>query len=305
MTLSGNSNIERLPGSFETHLRREIPTGAFAGGQVEFEYAPAGWPKKDGSPRLQDHRAYWWTGPDDEKRTRMVSSTTWGDAVHPKSLQWFGEKHGVYGAAEIVRRGLWNFLDEEDEDDLYELVKSHRLGVDAARDRAATRGIDVHTILENYALRSEFPNPSDHLPEMHGYIQAAARWLQFADPEPLEVEQLVCSPEDGYAGRIDLIAKINGLRTIVDFKSQERGQVFRAAHFQVASYRRADHKMGSRWADRCVIVVLSPDGVFREADCLVTDLELTDALRFYRAAKRVDADCEKANRIERKAREAA
>jgi hypothetical protein len=298
---AGKSTVHELhpsqiPGAFETHLIRETPIGL-----IEFESAPSGFLLKSGELRKADWRAYYHTPIEETKRKRLVSVTTWGDVVHPKNLSYFGEEHGVYGAAEVFRRGQ----DWSDEHDLLSLVRSQKLGVDAARDRAASRGLDMHAVLESYMLTGTVPNPSDFAPEIVGYYQALSRWLLKADPEPVHVELLVASPDDGYAGRLDLVAKIGGLKCLADLKTQERGQSYRGHHYQLAAYRRGMFKCGDGWPDRSMIVVLAADGGFREIDCQVTDPMLSTALAFYRDAVGIDRACEKANKIEREARRAA
>jgi hypothetical protein len=256
-----------VPGALERMLRRELPDGAV----IEFEEAPAGWLTKDGEIRRKDHRAYYFTpassecGPcdgsgrvagkrpnttkqcpgckgtgDPGRRTRKTSVTTALDAICPKpGLQPWYEARGIEGAIEAVRLGLIDPFDPASAAMAVDMVRSRRLGADRARDDAADRGLNVHACLEHYMLTGEPPNPADHPVEHWGYLRALTRALLLLDPEPVAVEQLVCHPEDGYAGRLDLRARINGRLTTVDAKTQERGGIYMAAHAQVNLYERA------------------------------------------------------------------
>ncbi|MGV0005906.1 MAG: PD-(D/E)XK nuclease family protein [Candidatus Porifericomitaceae bacterium WSBS_2022_MAG_OTU9] len=61
----------------------------------------------------------------------------------------------------------------------------------------------------------------------------ALRLLQDMGAQPLYVEQAMYSPSLSYAGRIDLIAKIDGELTIIDWKGGSHTQVY---NLQVAGY---------------------------------------------------------------------
>ncbi len=112
----------------------------------------------------------------------------------------------------------------------------------------------------------------------------------------------MCHPEDGYAGRLDLRARIGGLLTTVDLKSQERAGIYRGAHLQVGLYERAAVRCGDEPAARRLVVVVAANGDYREMAADHPDSLLDAALTFYREAKPVDSFCESANRAEKAAR---
>lgn len=312
----------------QEHLQREVP----GVGLIEYETAPAGWVTKDGKRRQSDWRAYHltpeqdcscdsgWLGVGEEaepcdwckgsgrirgKRTRLPSVTTWLGQVLPKDLTRYGEEHGIRGTMEAVRRGEIDPHEHTDEDAVHR-VRALKLGADAARDRAATRGTDAHSIVEAFLRTGIAPRLAGWPPEIHGYIRALTDWVLAARPEPVEpvhVEQLVVSPTHGYAGRFDLIATINGVRTLVDFKTHPKGFIWPAAHFQTRAYARAAVECGDGPVDRVMIVVFAADGSFRTTECCVDDAMLDAALGFWRAVRPVNALCERANRAEKRARE--
>jgi hypothetical protein len=288
-----------VPGGIEHYLRRELPDG----GLIEFEQAPAGWLTKAGEVRRKPWRAYMYTPPGG-KRTRLPSTTTLLDAICPKDgLPHWSEARGIEGAVEAMRHGLIG--PNTSPADAVGVVRSNRLGAEAIRDRAADRGLNVHDCLEQYMTTGRAPRLAEHHPDHHGYISALTKWLLHAKPEPLAVEQLVCHPEDGYAGRLDLRARIGGLLTTVDLKTQERAGIYRTAHWQVCLYERAAVRCGDEPASRKIVVVVAADGEFREMAADHDDSAIDTVLAYYRACKPVDSVCESANRVERNSRKAA
>lgn len=317
-----------MPGGLEVQDRRELASG----GVIEFEFAPAGWLTQDGLPRERDHRAYYWTPQADcvacagtgrapsekrpdgtikckpcdgtglTKRQRMASVSTVLDCILPKpGLPPWAEARGIEGAIEAVRRDEIN-LAVHANDEAVGIVRALRLGADRARDDAATRGLNVHDLLREYMQTGEAPTFSDHPIEQHGYIRALSRWLLATKLEPETVEEMVCSPDDGYAGRTDLVARGDGFRIRFDAKTQERGGIYESAHVQVKLYDRAAVALGDEPADLLKVVVFAENGEFREMACMADDKAADCALAWWRAIKPVSSACEGANRIEREAR---
>lgn len=287
-----------IPGAMEHMLRREIP----GKGLIEFEQAPSGWLKKDGEPRIKPWRAYHWT-PLDAKRGRFPSTTTLLDDICPKGgLPVWSEEEGIKGAIEAMRMGLIG--EETTLDEAVEIVRANKLGAENAKRQAAQRGLNVHALLEAYMLSGAAPKLSEHPVEHRGYIQGLTRWLLADNPEPVAVEQLVAHPEQGYAGRLDLRARIDEHLVTVDLKTQERGGIYLTAHWQVGLYERAAVWCGDEPADRKMVVVVAANGEFRTMAADHEDWRLDAALAYYRAQKPINSACESANRAERKAREA-
>lgn len=288
-------DLSTVRGAMEHTLRRELDAGL-----IEFEEAPIGWLGKNGKPREKAWRAYHWT-PTDGGRERLPSTTTILDAICPKGgLPAWSEARGVEGAVEALRRGL---IDEETSlDAAVEVVRENKLGAEAAKRKAAQRGLNVHALLEAYMRTGAAPKLGEH-PEHHrGYIQGLTRWLLVKQPEPVAVEELVVHPVLGYAGRLDLRARIDGQLVTVDLKTQERGGIYATAHWQVAMYERAAVWCGDEPADRKIVVVVSANGEFREMAADHDERRLDAALAYYEAAKPIEAECEAANRIEYEAR---
>jgi hypothetical protein len=285
----------------KTAMRRELPDGAL----IEFEAAPAGWLTKKGDVRRGAWRAYHGTLPDGRRR-RQPSVTTLLDEICGKGgLVPWSEARGIEGAIHAVRAGLINVHDPASVAAAVQTVRANQLGADAARDKAADRGIDVHYCLETYMRTGSPPAASEFPTDRRGYLQALSRWLLKADPEPVAVEELVWHPEDGYAGRLDLRAVINGSLTTVDAKTQERAGIYLGAHAQVSLYERAAIRCGDQPADRRLVVVFAANGEFREMPADHPDGFTDAALAWIREGRPVNQMCEQQNRVEREARRAA
>ncbi len=290
-----------IPGAMEVTKRRVLPDG----GLIEFESAPAGWLTKKGTPRLKDYRAYHYCSPGG-KGVRLPSVSTILDSICPKpGLAYWSEARGIEGAVRAVRLGLIDPEDPASAANAVAQVRAARLGADRARDTAAERGLNVHACLEHYMRTEEPPNPADHPAEYHGYLRAMTRWLLKTGIEPEAVEELVAHPEDGYAGRMDLRGRIDGVLTAVDAKTQERAGIYGSAHAQLSLYERAAVECGDDPADRLVVVVFAANGEFREMPADHPSSFADAALAWCRAIRPVDAMCEAQNRVEREARKVA
>lgn len=289
-----------VKGGLQEYKTRQLDDG----GLIEFEFAPVGYLTKKGEPRMKEWRAYFYTAPGGP-RTRQVSVTTLLDLVTSKGgLPYWFEGGGIKGAHEAHQRGLLTI--DDDFDRAVQVVRSEKLGAEAERERAADRGLNVHALLEEYMTTGTAPNPSKH-PEPHrGFITGMVKWLIAADPEPVMIEELVASPGDGYAGRMDLLAKTHTIGgralTGIDVKTQENAGIYLQAHVQLALYIRGHVFCGGEPPGRGLVVVFSQDGEYREAELAITDQAALAALEWYRFARPVEAACESENRAQKKAR---
>lgn len=251
-----------------------IVTRTVEGGTLTFEHFPAGTPTKQGTPRKADWRCY------RLDRRRFISTTTLIDAAVPKpALFRWHEDRGAEGATIAYQMGELEGVHPEDSG---ERVRLLGLGADAAKNRAASRGLDVHTILEDWAREQRIPALADHPVEHRGYVQACARFLIAHRPEPVAVEQITCHQELGYAGRIDLIADIDGRRVVVDYKTSKA--IWMEAHIQNVAYQAAERRQGER-IDGGLIVRLGEDGTFEAVECRATDEQWHALVGWYEALR--------------------
>jgi len=153
-------------------------------------------------------------------------------------------------------------------------VRLTREGKDwlAERDAAAERGTQTHELVARL-IQGERASLADLPDDVRAWGQAAYRWL--ADTEPVRemVETMVCWPKVRLAGRIDLVAQIDGVRTLVDFKTREDWKLtktgakeppYESNLLQLDLYQGALAASGHEVAERGLIVRLGPDGSYDE-----------------------------------------
>lgn len=116
--------------------------------------------------------------------------------------------------------------------DRLERIKKEWRGV---RDRAALRGTEVHNLAEKVVHGEEIEVP-DHLA---GHLESYIQFLDDFKVIPILVEKPVFSRTYQYAGTFDLIAEINGVRWLLDIKTNASG-VYPETALQLAAYRFAD-----------------------------------------------------------------
>jgi hypothetical protein len=230
------------------------------------------------------------------KRVRLTSVTTLIDQILPKpALVPWAERETAEGMLTLLRAGeLHPSLTAHE---ALAAMREAKIGAEGVRTTAARRGVDVHALLERYARDGTWADPVGLLDvDDYPYAHALNDWLRANRPEPHEIEQLVADPEHGYAGRLDLIATIDGQRTLVDLKTSPVAAIHEAAHTQCRLYHRASLVCGSDPCDRLMVVVVAKDGKYREEDCLLTDNAADAGLQWHRGLKPVSAHCAAANR---------
>jgi len=257
-------------------LRREVPWGL-----IEFEQDP---PKQNG----WQHRAYFVTPADKRRRERYPSVTTFGGVLDKPALTRWKEDTGVRNAIAAERAGL---LKDIGIDEVAGVIRDNRMGSEAALGAAASRGTDIHALIERYFTDGAVPNPADHPPEHRGYIRGAVRWLLSADArgiEPEASEQLVAHPDLRYAGRYDLRARLGGLAHIIDFKTG-KGIVWPDHHYQPVAYGMADAACGAEPVHGCLIVAIGPEGTYQEMRSCADEHDVRALIDVYRRVQRINA----------------
>ena len=250
---------------------RDLPDGS----RLEYQERESGW------------RAYHYRAPGSDKLVRLPSVTTILDEVCVKHalLEWY-EERGVIAALTLERAGE---LDGVPIEDVASLIRERDLGGKASARKAAGRGTTIHAVLQTYMETGDFPNPRELPEEFRGYVVGLAKWLMRANPEPIAIEQIVCSPSYGYAGRYDLRAMVYGQDTLIDLKTNTRCALYREAALQTAAYPEADVECGADPPERHLLVAVGPNGTYVEGRPLVTSVEAWHrALGLYQALKLVE-----------------
>jgi hypothetical protein len=262
-------------------LVRDLPDGS----QIQFEYAPVGWPTKSKPDQLRkaEWRRYYHHNHD--ARTELTSVTTILDVLAKQALYAWHEDHGARGAVEAARLG--ELPDDLPLDEVVGRVRALGLGAQAAKMRAAKRGLDVHDALEVWAKTSSLPDPATMDPEHRPYLRGLARALLKLDPAPVACEQLVCSTEHRFAGRYDMRATVAGADCLLDLKTNAAGRGWPEAHVQLPAYALAELECGGTMPERLLVVGVGPDGAFNVDECCGSPDDFLAVLAAFRSMGRV------------------
>jgi hypothetical protein len=147
------------------------------------------------------------------------------------------------------------------------------LSAQKAHTRASERALDIgsqaHKLVEwsmHKALgRAVGPEPKVREEALLAYL-AWQDWLLAHRVEPVWIEQAVYHPTLGYAGTLDLVARVDGVLALVDIKTSKA--VYAEYELQVAAYAHALAAMGHERVEVGYIVRL-PKAVEPGADVAV------------------------------------
>jgi hypothetical protein len=225
----------------------------------------------------------------------VPSVTTVLDILHKPALTWWGMKVGIAGVTEVYDRwvaacrskehdGHTYFEDFSDEwymhgpDEWAKLLTAHKLTINHVRDKAARRGTSVHAALEAWAVTGNLAHPDDFPEEEQGYVKGLNAFLADCKGHlfPKESELMVGSKDHGFAGRFDLMAKVDsggwlefqtGPRTkrtlfpgigIFDLKTSKG--VYDSHYLQLSAYRLALEESGYGRSDFEAVILVNADG---------------------------------------------
>lgn len=170
------------------------------------------------------------------------------------------------------------------------------------RDLASKRGTSTHDLILRMLMgRASLADLDD---EDRAFGQAGARWLMDRSPKVLDAERMVASTEHGFAGRFDLLARLDGKATRVDFKTTTRWSYKRKAGkptdlklppffegvLQLSAYELAARESGYAAADTLLIVRLGPDGTYDETAVPYVPDRFLSALAAYDAKRETERE---------------
>ncbi len=257
-------------------VERDIP----GVGVLRFEELGAGeWLTQKGEPAKKDKRVYTLDG----GLLDSVSAIT--NTLAKEALYAWYEDHGARGGAEAQRRGE---LDSLEPREIIRRVRALELGADKQRDEAAERGKAIHAAFETLATTGVAPRLADYPEEWRPWVQGAARAWLLMNPEPEEAERIVCNPQYGYAGRPDLVCRINGRRTLVDYKTG-KGKVYEQAHYQTRLYAMAFEPSMLEPVEDIIIVGISDEGNVNLVHCEATELDALGLRSVFHSRKQINA----------------
>lgn len=154
------------------------------------------------------------------------------------------------------------------------------------RDSAGTRGQSIHDALERLARDNAAPALWDYPADDRGYVQALSAWWLDHKPEVIQTEVIVAHPELDYAGRFDLLCRIDGKVWLVDLKTAKR--VYREAHLQLAAYAAAMDACGYDPPERMGVLRVGKDGAYEFARSWATPDHWFGVLGAHRALREFD-----------------
>lgn len=124
--------------------------------------------------------------------------------------------------------------------------------------RAADRGTAVHNAIENYVKFGIEDIPPEHA----GYFEGFLKWVKEHDVKPYGNEIRLYHKSLMYAGTADMAASVDGLDTLVDFKTSASVQKMLCG-VQLEAYDRAvQSHTGGKGFERKAILHLKRDGTY-------------------------------------------
>lgn len=146
----------------------------------------------------------------------------------------------------------------------WQMSLNNRLGTLKASQKELTKagdiGTQVHNLVE-WSIRAELMQKVGSSPKISDAAQWAFMawedWRKSVNLKPIAVEQVVWSSRFGYAGTLDLLAEVDGVLTVIDWKTGKA--VYPEAHLQNAAYRTAIREMGHGDPKQGIVVRLPKD----------------------------------------------
>lgn len=143
-------------------------------------------------------------------------------------------------AVDFIKERLDEIKDPIDVHKGEDILEQARKAYTIKRDSAADAGTQCHHAIQMY-IEGHDPYPSMQCDEALNGYKAFLAWEELNHVEWLESEVTVYSVNHGYAGRFDAIAKVNGHRFLIDFKTSKG--VWDEHRYQVCAYRQAYNEM--------------------------------------------------------------
>ena len=189
---------------------------------------------------------------------RLPSVTTVLDVIAKPALgPWYAREERRYFEAAMLE--VLSKPGARDPEYVLAAVAEAVTGVKAAdreRQKAAVVGTAVHAGIEWHLRRmlGDDPGREPRLPDAAAWaVEGWKDWAASVRLEPLAIERTVYCLRCGYAGTLDLYARVKGVATVLDWKSGRA--IYPEAFLQNLAYRHAAAGLGLR-ADQGLIVRL-------------------------------------------------
>jgi genome maintenance exonuclease 1 len=132
-------------------------------------------------------------------------------------------------------------------------VKAHQRTLEREGDIGGQAHRAIEWLLRTALGAAAGPKPAISAPALIA-VQAFKAWALRVSLKPVLVERIVYSKKHRYAGTLDLLARVEGRLTMIDFKTGKA--VYDEAHLQAAAYAAALEEMGYREPAASLIVRL-------------------------------------------------
>ncbi len=153
----------------------------------------------------------------------------------------------------------------------------------SASDWHMQRGRAAHAC---YAILGAGGDPADYNidPICLPYIAGWRQWAQWCSPDLVAAEQRVYSVPLWYAGTIDLVCRLSGKLTVVDFKNT----LSKWDYVQCAGYAHAwnEHHKGKEAVSQIVSVGINDEGKVAQGE-LLSGAAFRNAIRQWQAVRTV------------------
>src|SRR5499427_8422586 len=164
---------------------------------------------------------------------------------------------------------------------------------DRERRRSSTIGTAVHAGIE-WQLRTmlgEDAGPEPSLPEAAAWaVESWKDWASNVVLEPLAIERTVYCDACGYAGTLDLYARVKGVLTVLDWKSGKA--IYPEAFLQNVAYRHAAKRLGMPSAQGLIVrlpkLVTDPTWEVMLVPATLSIEDFMAAMRLWRWLRRME-----------------
>jgi PD-(D/E)XK nuclease superfamily len=135
-------------------------------------------------------------------------------------------------------------------------VKAHQRTMEKAGDIGTQAHKAIEWIMRTAIGANAGPEPFITAPALVA-VNAFRAWAAAVQLKPVLIERTVYSKTRRYAGTLDLLARVNGVLTMVDFKTGKA--IYGESHLQAAAYSAALEEMGYLEPTASLVVRLRKD----------------------------------------------
>lgn len=213
-------------------------------------------------------------------------TTALGIIAKPQLIPWAARMAGEYVKENLVPGVAL------DEIEIQKLVKEATSAHRNRKEGAADAGTYVHNWIEDYVNGKNPDMPVS--PVIQGVIKDFLQWHDRVRPEVVYAERMLCSPTHKLAGTPDLIARVDGKLTIMDWKTGSG--IYPEMFLQMAAYALMYEEEFGEKIEALHVVNASISNMFKdrvETDVTRYQEAYLDALKLYKVMKEIEGNFRK------------